>query len=206
MLVNHSDLRTSINNVDFLSGLIISLRNAVGLEKLKSLLRLADPSLEKIVIHRTRQNIEVVESIIVNGRSANLLALSLGTRHFLNMLEKIVFPKIMNQRNVLVLIDEIEIVMHKELVNALKILMIDMFQKYNTQYIFTTHSPLVLKDFITNKQIFSMYLDSDNNHVVEKFSAKHKPHKNPIKAYLDGVISPYPDPELLRNVVGDIID
>ena len=198
------DIRTKIEDADWLSFIIIQLKNVLGEKKLISVLKLADTAIKRLEILGKGKS-EIISAIVLENKKISLLSLSTGTRHFISMIFIVLFPVIKKSKNALILIDEIELGMHSELTDALKILMIDMFEKYNAQYIFTTHSPLAVYNFTSFKQVFSLS-EGDGETIVTKLSSKYKTHQNIINAYTKGFISPYPDAEKLRNTVGTLFD
>ena len=183
---------------------MIELVKVLGEKKTVSIIQLADPAIKKINIIGKGPSM-IISDITLEGKKIHLLDLSTGTRHFIIMIFKILYPLISKKRNALIMIDEIELGIHSELVDALKLLMIEMFQEYNAQYIFTTHAPLAVYNFTTFKQIYSLSLGEEET-VVTKLSSKYKNHQNIITAYIKGVIAPYPDSEKMRNTIGALFE
>ena len=182
--------------------IIINLVDALGEDKAISLIQLADPAIKGINI-TGRGPARSISTLELEDSKINLMDLSSGTRHFLSMAHQILTPLLRGKHDVLILLDEIELGMHLELTDALKMMMISMFEKYNAQYIFTTHSPMAVKNFTSMKQIFS--IDTvDGVTKALKLSSVYKNHQSVTTAYVKGVIAPYPDSEKMRNTIGDI--
>ena len=108
-----------------------------------------------------------------------------------------------NKTPTLVLIDEIELSLHQELIEALKMMMTESFVNYGIQYIFTTHNPLAVSKGTSFKQIFSME-EVDGKHIMRKMSTDLKPAQSVVKKYQQGFFSSYPDKEKARNFVAGL--
>lgn len=195
--------RPDPNSKEFVEGSLMRLRKILGQEKMLRLIKLADPLIDDIVFTQRGSN-EILNKIIVNATAIDSLALSTGTRQFILILAMILSRA--ENGNCLVMIDEIELSLHKELIDVLKIIMNKLFIKKNVQFLVTAHSPLAVHDFTSFKQIYSITKDENNVHKVDRLSTKFKNHQNIINRYLEGDLAIYPDSELSRNVAGDIID
>lgn len=182
---------------------LVNLKRIVGAKKLVNLIKLADPQIDDIVFTKSG-NIDVVNKIIVSGTNIDVLSLSVGTRQFIMLLGMIIVRS--EAGNCLIMIDEIELSLHKELIDVLKIIMNKLFVDKNMQFLVTAHSPLAVYDFTSFKQIYSISLAENGVHKVERLSAKFKNHQNIINRYLEGDLAAYPDPELSRNIAGELFD
>lgn len=202
LLMRNGYARADSNNITAILNSLMDLRATIGQNKLLKLIQLADPNIQDIVFTEAGDNI-TFNKIIVGGKSIDILDLSSGTRQFVMMSSLICAAPQANGS--IRLIDEFELSLHKELVDVLKILMNRMFEKYNIQYLLTTHSPLAVQDYTSFKQIYSVSIE-EGKHVVERLSIKFKPHQNIVNRYLSGDLAPYPDSELSRNVAGDLIE
>lgn len=201
-LIRNGVSRADVHDVRAVVGSLLELRKEFGQEKLLKLIQLADPNVQDIVFTESGENI-AFNKIIVDGKNVDVFDLSTGTRQFI-MVFDIISVKTSAYGSIR-LIDEFELSLHKELVDVLKIVMNQMFEKYNVQYILTTHSPLAVQDYTSFKQIYSISLKGEK-HVVERLSTKFKQHQSIVNRYLSGDLAPYPDSELSRNVAGDLIE
>ena len=115
------------------------------------------------------------------------------------------FPEaiLAEKRQTIILIDEIELSLHQELIETLKMMMTEAFCNYGIQYLFTTHNPLAVSKGTSFKQIFSME-EYDGELVMRKMSKDLKPAQSIIKNYESGFFSAYPDKEKARNFVVDL--
>ncbi|WKX02264.1 AAA family ATPase [Candidatus Mycoplasma mahonii] len=185
------------------SDILPMMSTIIGKKKLNKIIKLADPNFEKLVWINLKGK-GVVEKIVTSGKFQSLDVLSTGTLHFINNIYRIISGvKSKNFKGGLVLIDEIETSLHKELINVLKFIMIREFEKNNTQFIFTTHNPLSVSSVTSKKQIYSLEASADK-HIVSKLSKTLKPGNNLTKKYEEGFFSGYPDIEEARNVISDI--
>ena len=103
----------------------------------------------------------------------------------------------------IILIDEIELSLHQELIETLKMMMTEAFYNYGIQCLFTTHNPLTVSKGTSFKQIFSME-EYKGELFMRKMSADLKPAQSIIKNYQSGFFSAYPDKEKARNFVAGI--
>lgn len=200
-----NNLRTNMENIEILNRDLINLVEIFGKKKVNKLIKLADNRIENISILKHPNGLKSVQYIILNnGSKISLLDLSTGTRQFIILFARINHVKIFNIKNALILIDEIELSLHAELIDVLKISMQFLFEEYNHQFIFTTHNPLAISNYTTNKQVISLFEEEQGNIVAKKMSSIIKPSQSLIKAYESGTLSPYPDAELARNTMVDI--
>lgn len=119
-------------------------------EVLRTLARVVDPKIKDIMIDTDRKNEEIL-FILKDGSKITRNMLSTGTERFLNTIRYV--NEIIDKNGILV-VDEIEQNLHKDLVGLIIRLFGEM-SKNNSQLIFTTLSPeifdLLNKD---NKKIF----------------------------------------------------
>ena len=145
--------------------------------------------------------IEHITNIEIRGNKLGIRQLSNGTIRFIYLANLILGTK-----GSLILIDEIDIFLHKELMDVLKLLMKHQFKKYGTQTIFTTHSPLMVDDYTKFKQIYSLSKDNQDGITIEKLSKRFKNNNmSVIKRYSKGELANYPNPKNAKNMVVDIL-
>ena len=173
--------------------LIDKFKDTKKLKSLNELVRLANPKFIEFV--KDEGVIRYAEE--GSSMSLSLNSLSTGTKRFLQLIYYI--KKLAENKSGILLIDEIENYLHSELVNVIKIGLINIASKYNVQVIFTTHNPLVLNKFISNKQIISLD-DEDEKVTSSKVSSKMKPRNNIIRKYENGEIVVYPNPEHAKSI------
>ena len=194
------------NDNDHIRGLatvvLPNLKQYLGIQKLDELISLADPKITKIVWVKQRDGRDIPESFMTDNGPLSLLSLSIGTIKFLWLVYRIYGPTV-NKTPTLVLIDEIELSLHQELIDTLKMIMTEAFVSYGIQYIFTTHSPLAVSKGTSFKQIFSME-EGDEKHEMRKMSINLKPTQSVVKKYQEGFFSVYPDKQKSRNFVAGL--
>ncbi len=175
-------------------------KNKKSLIDLNKLIKLADPQFIEFIWH--------FESLRYarKGKLTNLdvETLSSGTKKFIKLLYWIL--KFAKAKSGILMIDEIENHLHKELINVVKIGLMEITTKYDLQVILTTHNPLILKEFVVNKQVISLD-DSENENdkiIASKVSSKIKPKNNIIKKYEYNIISVFPSPQHAKIISKDI--
>jgi len=179
------------------------LFEVLGVQKTEKLLKLADPNITKVTSVKDKfSNKRRISQIFINGSPQSRDVLSSGTVKFIKM--NWLFCKAIKNKSSLVLIDEIELNLHKELINALKAIMISLYSKYNIQFIFTTHSPIAIEDYLTYAQVLSIDIDESDIHKVTKISSIMNPNDSAYNNYKKGFFAPYHDKELLRNSLVEI--
>ena len=132
----------------------------------------------------------------------SLFSLSTGTMQFLSLSFRILLPMATKEPTI-VLIDEIELSLHQELIETLKMMMTEAFVNQGVQFLFTTHNPLAVSKGTSFKQIFSME-ELNGELIVRKMSSDLKPAQSVVKKYQQGFFSAYPDKERARNFVAGI--
>ena len=175
-------------------------KNKKSLIDLNKLIKLADPEFIEFIWHS--ESLRYARK----GRLTNLdvETLSSGTKKFIKLLYWIL--KFAKAKSGILMIDEIENHLHKELVNVVKIGLMEVATKYDLQVILTTHNPLLLKEFVVNKQVISLD-DSENEDdkiIASKVSSKIKPKNNIIKKYEYNIISIFPSPEHPKTISRNI--
>ena len=197
------------NNQDFMISkkLLPAIIEFWGIKKTVQLLHLADKRIKNLKLFTNSiSGKKELENITFDYGINDVSALSSGTKRFINLVYRIILPinrKII-RNGALVLIDELEINLHKELINSVKMLMNLMFEKYNIQYIFTTHNPYSIASSTSNKQIFSLE-DSGSKLKVIKLSDIIKPHQSKLKLYSDNIFATFPDKEEARNIISKLL-
>lgn len=172
----------------------------IGESKTLALIQLADPSISKIFI--TKENNKSYIELLSEGNKVNASQLSDGTRKFISLASTIVHSNSLSSS--ICLIDEIELYMHFELIHTLKIMMA-MANKINgCQFIFTTHNPLVIDNFMSFKQAYSIEKE-DEQLKYNKVSTMIDPRANFVKKFSEGLFSMYPNPDRARNVAIDVM-
>ena len=175
-------------------------KNKKSLIDLNKLIKLADPQFIEFIWHS--ESLRYARK----GRLTNLdvETLSSGTKKFIKLLYWIL--KFAKAKAGILMIDEIENHLHKELINVVKIGLMEITSKYDLQVILTTHNPLILKEFVVNKQVISLD-DSENENdkiIASKVSSKIKPKNNIIKKYEYNIISVFPSPQHAKIISKDI--
>ena len=176
------------------------LKNKKSLNNFNELIKLADPEFIEFTSKFGTLN------YARKGRLTNLdvETFSSGTKKFIRLLYWIL--KFAKAKAGILMIDEIENHLHKELVNVIKIGLMEVAIKYDLQVILTTHNPLLLKEFVVNKQVISLD-DSENEDdkiIASKVSSKIKPKNNIIKKYEYNIISIFPSPEHAKTISRNI--
>ena len=194
---------SSLDNAEDKTRFLVStalplIREKFGAKKLDELISLADPKITKIIWISNRGK-EFPESVMTANGPLSFLSLSTGTVQLLWLSFRILMSA-SRKKPSLILIDEIELSLHQELIETLKMMMVDAFSNYNIQSLFTTHSPLAVTKGTSYKQIFSMD-EVEDGIVMRKMSADLKPAQSIIKNYQRGFFSAYPDKEKARNFV-----
>ena len=215
ILINKDKMKKFLNEEQFIEDTILNLKRTLGsVEKLRKLIQLADEDVTNIYINNIANTpnthnsflqsiprFERITNIEIRGNKLGVRQLSHGTIRFIYLANLI-----LNTKGSLILIDEIDIYLHKELMDMLKILMQHQFEKYGTQTIFTTHSPLMVDKYTKFKQIYSLSKNDEEGIQIEKLSKKFKNNNmSVIKRYLKGELANYPDTEKARNMMVDIL-
>jgi len=187
---------------------IFALQNLVGRigkERTVKLLQLADKTITDIIINTLPNGLIQIRQVIVNGsRQIDLFSLSSGTRQFIVLASTFILLKDSKVGGI-ILIDELEINLHLELIDALKLLMNNLFEKNNIMTIFTTHSPISVEDSTKFKQIYSLESDGKETKVV-KLSKKFKNTQSVYKRYVNGDLAFYPEKEQTVNVIDEVFN
>ncbi|MCL2383539.1 MAG: ATP-binding protein [Oscillospiraceae bacterium] len=164
---------------------------------LQSLLKLIDWKIESIVVDKNHNNgDDVVKFVTDKGARLEYWQLSTGTRKMIRVLY-ISINRIKN--NGIMIIDEIETALHRELVQ----LIIDLykFSDGQVQLIFTTHIPEILdKGEMRNDQKF--YLDQEDGDIsIVKISDRSTRADFSISKnyYETKKLSPQPDKEQIEK-------
>lgn len=192
--INHSK-----NNVDvqLINNALVKLYLKLGIKKLTNLVQLADPNIIDINIYNLKKDEYAIKNIIISDQIKHIEHLSTGTKYFILITSLIIDAR--ERGNTIVLIDEIENNLHIELINAIKYLMLDAFNESNVQFIFTTHSPMVINTLMSKKQVFS--IEEEDEKVLAKKATFAKPIESLITKYEKGDIAMYPDKEFARNTI-----
>ena len=170
--------------------------------KLLKLLKLADENIDNIVRIESKHGVYRLQNIIISKKEKTIKNLSTGTQNYIKLLWLLLTH---NKPNSLIYIDEIDSTLHMELVDVLKIIMINRFEKYNIQTIFTSHSPLTVHNYTKFKQIYSLNKDKDDL-TMPKLSNNFKNGQNIVNRYLEGDLSQYPMAQKARNTIADILN
>ena len=182
-----------------------ALVQKIGKEKTIKLLQLADKSIIDIIINTLPNGYTQVMQIIVSGsRSIDVFSLSSGTRQFIILASTFILLKDSKVGGI-VLIDELEINLHLELIDALKMLMNNLFEKNNIITIFTTQSPISVEDSTKFKQIYSLEKNGEEIKVV-KLSKRFKNTQSVYKRYINGDLAFYPNNEQTVNVIDEVLN
>lgn len=171
-------------------------------EKILKLIRVADPSIEHVVLEGKTLIFKVKHSDFpVSFRS-----LSFGTKRFL-WIASFIIQKTSND-NALILLDEIEPFMHKELAEAIiKIMNLIAKKNKNTSFIFTTHNPMLVGSHILNKQVTEIKNQGvDGNHSAVKLSTLFKNHESIEKKYKKGIICDFPSSAFVTDSIWEVIN
>lgn len=130
------------------------------------LLKIVDSKIVRVVFENDENGDEVVRFVTKNDKKLDIWNLSTGTNRTLQLL--IMILKTINNNGIM-LCDEIETALHKELVQ----LIIKLFLKSNnySQLIFTTHLPEILdEENMRNDQKFYLSSEKDGKVKIEKIS------------------------------------
>ena len=180
---------------------IIKLLDTIKKPKTLKLLQLADENITDIIITKNKRGQFIIENIMINKEPKQVRHLSAGTENFIKLTSLLMTN---NKQNSLLCIDEIDATLHSELVDVLKIIMIEQFKTRNIQTIFTSHSPLAVNTYTKFKQIYSLNKNGDELE-IQKLSNNFKSHQNVINRYINGDLSPYPMPQKARNTIVDVL-
>lgn len=197
---SHIDLLNSGLNEMLLKLIEKFSKNKESKTNLNKLIKLADPQFDEFILKNGPLRYSK------NGVSNNLdiETFSFGTKKFIKFLYWIL--EFAEKKFGLLMIDEIENHLHKELINVIKIGLNTIATKYDLQVILTTHNPLILREFAINKQVISLDDDEnkDNKIIATKVSSKIKPNNNIIKKYENNTISTFPSLEYSKKISRDI--
>ena len=202
------DINENANSAQFYNS-ILRMKSQIGKKNTIKLMQLADPEIKDIIFLDSRNNnSEWIEGFkLFNDKTISEEWISNGTKQFIYLFSKLLTNyKLVKEKKggYLVLIDEIEIGTHTELINTIKLAMQHLFEELDIQFIFTTHSPLALDKYVSFKQVFSISKDNDE-HKINKLSSKFKPSHSIINLYKNGQISEYPDKEWSRNIIFEVL-
>ena len=176
-----------------------SKNNKFHLPELNELFKLADPQFEELILSKGGS---LRYARKYSKTNLDIETLSSGTKKFIKLLYLIL--KFAKEKSGILMIDEIENRLHKELVNVIKIGLMEIAAKYDLQVILTTHNPLILKEFVVNKQVISLDEEENDRMIATKVSSLIKPKNSIIKKYENNRISIFPNPEHAKTKSKDI--
>lgn len=196
---------TSYLDTKQIDHIINSLLRWAGYEKTKILLKLADESVADIRYTNNNSIFSVSNIVLETGSNIQPSSLSNGTKQFLAIAEAIIRAfKIKDKNGGLFLVDEIESSLHNELVQTIYQMLYKLFEIKNVQTIITTHNISSLKPLVTNKQIYSLEKTQEEIKAI-KVSSFMKEHESILTKYTNGLVAPYPDSELARNLISEVL-
>ena len=185
--------RMQIQDTSYIVEILVEeFKRNQGIDDLNKLIKLANPNFIEFIddegsIRYTEKNSKL---------PLGIEKLSNGTKKYLKFLYlTLEFSK---QKAGILLIDEIENFIHKELVNVVKIGIMEIASKYDLQVIITTHNPLVLKEFVSKKQIISLDDNENDEIIATKVSSKTKPKSSITNKYMNNEIAMFPEPWIAK--------
>lgn len=168
-------------------------------EKLLKLIQVADPSITGIIhkgkrIYFTNDNSE---------KEISFINLSSGTKRFLLIAEFIISSI---KKSKIILLDEIEPFMHRELAGSIVDLMNILSREFDDRtIIFTTHNPLIIGGVIKYRQVHEISFDhSTFKHESRKLSSLFKQHQNIEKQYKEGRICSFPSSAFAYDFIWEV--
>ena len=182
---------------------LVVLHDKLGTDQLGDLVRLSDPNIAKFIIEDEGEAKATIRYFITNKGNVRMIdSLSAGTKHFVYLSSFLLSNAPNGKSASLVLIDELDLSLHSELVYSLQVLMDKISLLHGTQFILTTHSPLTLEG-VSNKRVFTL-VKNDDNITYKKLSQLIKPHQSKVNAYKNGFLANYPDPVYSKNVITEL--
>lgn len=172
----------------------------LGPDKMLKLIQIADPSVEDIIVNGKTYLFKIRGS----DSPITMKHLSSGTKRFLWISSFLIRESM--EDNCVILLDEIEPFMHKELAESIIYLMNLIARKNKrTSFIFTTHNIMLIDTHINYKQVTEVKM-KDEEHVAKKLSTNFKPHQNIDSSYKKGVINPFPSKAIVEDHMWAVVN
>ncbi len=153
-------------------------------------IRVLDPSIKDINLSIENNLKDGIKDIILRTNAkVSVNDLSSGTKRFIQIIDGII-SKIKTKQSFAILIDEIDNLLHNDLITFLKNLA--FFSRTPIQLIFTSHNYDVASDELNNKQIFSIQYDENDDKVINKLSNSINTTKKAAIAFKEKLVGSHP--------------
>lgn len=201
--IGDSIYQIGVNDVDY-----INMQETIDFIKknediIVKLLQIVDPKIIGVSFENDENGDEIVKFRISKNVKLNIWDISTGTRRILQLVITIIKTI---ENNGVMLCDEIETALHKELVQ----LIIQLYLKNSnySQLIFTTHDPEILdKSNMRNEQKY--YLNNSNEKVQIKKISEINPRSDysfSKNYYTDDRYMPQPNEKIINNFCNYIME
>jgi len=165
------------------------------------LIQIADPSINQIFINKDKQ---ITFGSTQWDIELTFSALSSGTKRYLDIMYFILSHK---NKSAIIFIDELALYLHRELaLTVIKAMNMIVKEKKNISFIFSTHNPMILGNYISYKQTIEINYDHENlEHKATRLSTLFKSHESIENKYKKGIISKFPASSYSFDYLYDII-